>query len=248
MRLRQTGLDREGAAIARAGIANAPEGRLEHAEIGVGDRETRVQLHRALEHARGLLHEALHGDRPRQREESGGRERVPGGDLAGGRSGARVDAQGKGGARGRDPRVDVGKTGPQLRRVLEARDRAVEGAVLVKEPAERVQGIHGVGVDRDRPQERVDRRDRVAASPQGLTEVGMTRRVARGERGRALESRDRLVQAAALHGEDAEKKERLRMVGNTREDLAVKPLRLREFSRAVVLEASPQEVHGSRSR
>ena len=176
---------------------------------------------------------------------AGGRERILDDPFAR-RSG--VDAQGKSSARGRDPRVDVGETGPQLRGALEARDRAVEGAVIVEEPAERVEWIHGIGIDRDRAQKGIDCRDRVAASPQGLAEVRMTRGVTRSERGGALEDRHRLVEAPALHGEHAEKKERLRMVGSPREDLTIKPFRLRELSRAVVLEASPQEVHGSRAR
>ena len=153
-----------------------------------------------------------------------------------------------GGARGGELCVDPGKAGSQLCCALEACDGAVEGATLVEEAGERIQRVNRVGIDRDCSQEGVDRRGRVPASPQGLPEVGVARRVAWREHGRALEGRDGVVDAPALDGEDAEKKDRLRMVGVAREHVSVEPLRLGELSRPMMLEASREEVHGLGSR
>ncbi len=243
VRVGEIGLDLQGSPVALGGPTHATESRMKDAEVAMSQCELRVELGRPLEEGHRVSDPAFFGDGPGERQERLGGEdvlRVGGPPIGRGRR-----ALAGGCARVREARVDVGQVRLKLRRALEARERAIEGAEVVEDPPEVVDRRCEIGIDRHGLEKRIGGLRKVAPAPVSLAEVGVASGLSRRKDRGSRQHHDGFVESAALEGDHAHLKGGQRVVGLLYEHLTIEPLRLCQLSRAVVLIGCLEKVQGS---
>jgi hypothetical protein len=155
-------------------------------EVGMQRGRARMDPGGLLEESQSRFRLPMSGDARREIDEHVGR---PACELGAVRPSAATGAIVQGG----DACIDPGKTGTQLPRPLEARDRRGEISPLLEQGAEIVVRLGQVGVPRDRPEQCVEPLAQLPQPPVGLTQIGQVHGVVRVDLERALQPIDGLA-------------------------------------------------------